>query len=131
MCKYKYVCGLLCSQPLFIFSVAVAADPNAVSFKSLPSFSLVMSYAEISIVVLWCGIHISTYAKTCRLNSEVHVKLRCLTGRSASQSAVLIIGSEEAGGAAAVIRAFWCGLAERKGHPLNDSGRTTGREGEG
>jgi len=43
----------------------------------------------------------------------------------------LIIGPEEAGGAAAVIRAFWCGLAERKGHPLNISGRTTGRNREG
>lgn len=36
--------------------------------------------------------------------------------------------AREAGGAAAVIRAFWCGLAERKGHPLNISGRTTTRE---
>lgn len=31
-------------------------------------------------------------------------------------SALLIIGPEEAGGAAAVIRAFLCGLSERKGH---------------
>lgn len=38
---------------------------------------------------------------------------------------------KEAGGAAAVIRAFWCGLAERKGHPLNISGGTTSKDQEG
>lgn len=60
--------------------------------------------------------------------TESHVKCWCLTGWSAGQSAVLIIGLGEVGGAAAVIRAFWCGLAERKGHLLNISGRTTGRD---
>lgn len=43
----------------------------------------------------------------------------------------MIIGPREVGGAAAVIRAFWCGLAKRKGHPLNISGRTTGWDREG
>lgn len=60
-----------------------------------------------------------------------HVKRLHLTGWSAGQSAVLIIGLGEVGGAAAVIRAFWCGLAERKGHTLNISGRATGRDREG
>lgn len=43
--------------------------------------------------------------------------------------AALIIRPEEARGVATVIMPFWCGLAERKGHPLNITGRT-GRRGE-
>lgn len=45
--------------------------------------------------------------------------------------AALIIRPEEARGVATVIMPFWCGLAERKGHPLNIPGRTGRREWRG
>lgn len=91
---------------------------------------------------LWCNLSCSMHfpMKIPSLNNSnkhthTHIYARWVTCKALVSDGVIRrpIGyidywAREAGGAAAVIRAFWCGLAERKGHPLNISGRTTTRE---
>lgn len=126
MCTYQSVCALtrwfLHRQHFFPFLLLMQFSlPRVLFFHWFLGFIWFFPPTD-HYSLLW---HTHTYMHAS------HVKCLHLTGWSAGQSAVLIIGLGEVGGAAAVIRAFWCGLAERKGHTLNISGRTTGRDREG
>lgn len=124
VCVYTSMCVWATLQSSSVsLSVACVVTTDPVCFSSFGCF-LFSIYPTLP----WKCHHYITLRHT---YTESHVKRWRLTGWSAGQSAVLIIGPGEVGGAAAVIRAFWCGLAERKGHPLNISGRTTCREGRG
>lgn len=118
-CVYNCVYVCWCDGYFAVILFQMFCGSNNVYFLLFFSFCLFLAHKNTS-------LHPDKHTQP-----RVTCKALVSDGWSAGQSAVLIIGPGEVGGAAAVIRAFWCGLAQRKGHPLNISGRTTSRDREG